>query len=151
MILNVWPDRAGSTILQPSNSGGYERRRVPIITIDSLYANSEELPQLAKLDIQGFELQAMAGATRLLGQTECFILETSLFAPIDGMPLFAEVVRFMDEQGYKMYDIVGHLRRPLDNALAQLDVAFVRKDGLLNRDQRFGTRTDESAAATLRC
>ena len=121
----------------PKSCAPFEKRRVPIITIDSLYQDGDELPQLAKLDIQGYELQALAGATKLFGRTECFILEVSLFEAIEGIPQFAEVVEFMNKRGYKVYDIAGHLRRPLDNALAQIDMAFVRKTGILNSDQRF--------------
>ena len=138
MELTVWPGFAGSSVLLTSNNNkSYERRQIPIITIDSLFEEAVELPQLAKLDIQGFELSALAGSTKLLGQTECFIVEVSLFKAIPEAPVFHDIVSFFHSHQYKVYDIPGHLRRPLDNALGQVDLAFVREGGSLDRDQRW--------------
>jgi hypothetical protein len=45
----------------------------------------------------------------------------------------------MREAGFSAYDIYdGHLR-PLDRALAQVDMAFVRTDGPLRADHRYAT------------
>ncbi len=37
----------------------------------------------------------------------------------------------MFERGYVIYDIPGYLRRPLDGALAQLDICFVKSNSFL--------------------
>ena len=140
LVLTVWPELAGSTLLPVDGDDTREKRTVPIITIDSLFPEGAEIPQLAKLDIQGFELEALSAANRLFGQTECFIVEVSLFSALPGMPVLADVVKFFDERGYKVYDIPGYLRRPLDNALGQVDLAFVLNDGILGRDQRWNAR-----------
>lgn len=140
MTLTVWPDLVGSSLLTPSDGMPREQRQVPIVTIDSLFHNGEELPQLAKLDVQGFELEALAGASCLFGHTECFVVETSLFASMPDMPVLADVVDFFDKRGYRAYDIAGFLRRPLDGALGQLDVVFVRKQGTLGADTRWDDR-----------
>jgi hypothetical protein len=48
-----------------------------------------------------------------------------------GIPEFADVVRFCDDAGFVVYDVLeGHVRA-LDGALAQIDLAFVRKDSRL--------------------
>ena len=48
-----------------------------------------------------------------------------------GIPQFADIVRFCDEAGFAVYDVLeGHMRA-LDGALAQIDLAFVRKDSPL--------------------
>ena len=44
----------------------------------------------------------------------------------------------MDEQGFVIYDFLDGLFRPLDGALGQIDVAFVRKDSLLKKDNQWG-------------
>ena len=50
-----------------------------------------------------------------------------------GIPQFADIVRFCDEAGFVVYDLLeGHMR-DLDGALAQIDLAFVRKDSELRR------------------
>lgn len=137
LILTVWPGMSGSSLLAPTDGVARQQRRVPVITIDSLFPGGNDIPQLAKLDIQGFELEALAGATTLFGRTECFIVEVNLFEYMPGMPLFADVVSFFNDRQYKVYDIAGYLRRPLDRALGQADVAFVLKGGALDRDQRW--------------
>jgi FkbM family methyltransferase len=138
MELAVWPDNAQSSLVfQPDGNRAFEHRRIPIITIDSLFDEQRELPQLAKLDIQGFELEALAGATKLFGHTECFIVEVNLFKRVSSVPLFSDVVSFFDQRGYKVYDIPGELRRPLDNSLWQVDLAFVRKGGVFDTCQNW--------------
>jgi Methyltransferase FkbM domain len=117
-----------------------KQRRVPIVTLDGLIdAGKMPVPEFAKFDVQGFELEALQGATKLLSQTEVFILEVSLFRFWqNGMqPIFHEVVNFMTDHGYLVYDFPGFLRRPYDGALAQVDVCFVKQDSALNQSQRW--------------
>jgi FkbM family methyltransferase len=139
MTLNVCPGNLPVSSLMSVDNGDrqYDRRKIPVVAIDSLYGSEDELPELAKLDIQGFELEALAGAKRLLGRTQCFILEVGLFAHPPARPLFAEVVAYMDKHGYKVVDIPGYLRRPLDGALGEVDLAFALKGGLLDRQQQW--------------
>lgn len=135
LTLTIWDDLVGSSFL-PSESEEWKQagkqRSVPIITIDSLIENGAiVMPQLVKLDIQGFELQALLGGTKLFGNTEIFILEVSLFKFMEGMPIFHEVISFMADRGYIVYDFPGFLRRPYDGALGQVDVGFAKQDMFL--------------------
>lgn len=104
-------------------------RKVIVTTLDAL-AERHGVPGLVKIDVQGFELEVLAGAKRLLGRTEVFILEV-LFVPHQGLTQFDEVIRFMADRGYVVYDFAGFARRPLDGALGQADVCFVRESGPL--------------------
>jgi FkbM family methyltransferase len=135
LIQTIWDDFEGSSFLPKVNeemlrSG--RQREVEIITIDSLLeSRGGQAPELVKLDIQGFELEALKGANSLFGTTELFILEVSLFCFIEGTPLLREVVTFMGDRGYEIYDIPGYLRRPFDGALGQVDLAFAKNGGIL--------------------
>ncbi len=137
LVLTIWDDYAGSSFLPNEDEKLKEKgkqRAVEITTMDDIVKeNSLEIPQLVKLDIQGFELEALRGASSFFGKTEVFILEVSLFGFGSGqkMPEFAEVIRFMEERGYVPYDFPGFLRRPYDGALGQCDVCFVQDKGFL--------------------
>ena len=135
-VMTTWSgDLAGANCLVKENEylkSINKQRIIPIITIDSLIEKGEiEIPELVKLDIQGFELEALKGATKLFGTTEVFILETSLFEFTSGNPILSEVVIFMSEKGYEIYDFPGFLRRPFDGALGQIDVCFAKRKGIL--------------------
>jgi FkbM family methyltransferase len=110
------------------------QRLVPVVTLDEVCAGEQHLPELVKLDVQGFELEALRGAGRLFGHTECFILEVSLFRSTPTTPDLHAVVEFMHGRGYQVYDVCGFMRRPLDGALGQIDLAFARTAGPLCRE-----------------
>ncbi len=136
----IWDDTEGSSFLPQENTPitqNKTRRTVKIVTIDSLYPEGAKLPELVKLDIQGFELEALKGAQRLFGQTELFIVEVSLHEFMPNQPSVAEVVAFMAERGYDAYDFPGFIRRPSDGALGQTDIAFARRDGFLRRSREW--------------
>jgi hypothetical protein len=113
-------------------------RRVPMITLDEECATrSLQGPYLVKVDTQGFELEVLRGASAVLEQTEVLILEVSFFRLFTSNPIFSEVVAFMADRGFEFYDLLGSSTRPLDGALAQADVVFARRDGMLRRQERF--------------
>lgn len=134
LTLTVWDDLSGSSFTPKPDKELKEagkQREVEVITIDDLIdAQVLRAPELIKLDIQGFELEALKGAKKTFGHTEVYILEVSLF-PFGGMPMFSDVINFMLERGYVAYDFPGFLRRPYDGALGQCDICFVKKDGFL--------------------
>jgi hypothetical protein len=51
--------------------------------------------------------------------------------------LHETLVGWLGERGFVAYDICGMTRRPLDNALWQADMIFVRKDDPLRRDKGY--------------
>jgi FkbM family methyltransferase len=142
ILTTVADDYCGASFLrEPSEemARSLRQRRVPIVTIDSLLEEAAiTMPDLVKLDVQGFELEALRGGQRLFGPVEAFILEVSLFRFMPGLPLFHEVVAFMAERDYYAYDFGGSLRRPYDRALGQTDLCFARKTGIFRATDRWG-------------
>lgn len=142
MIQTIWKDLNGSSFVpkpgdvQPEYR---EQRASPIVTIDGLLSERPHFaPDMVKMDIQGFELEALKGAHTIFGKTELFILETSLFRFLgENQPITHDVIAFMHERGYELYDITEFLRRPIDGALGQVDLAFAHKEGFLRRIKKW--------------
>ena len=141
LIFTIRDNLAGSSFFPDDNEKLLKNRRqrkIEVIKIDDLIdSNKMKIPELIKLDIQGYELEALKGAIKTFGHTEVYILEVSLFSFGLGMPIISDVMNFMLNHGYVIYDFPGFLKRPLDGALAQCDICFVKKDGFLRESNNW--------------
>jgi FkbM family methyltransferase len=113
----------GSTLLALAPAGN-QQYQVAVTTLNQLAAQFG-MPDFVKLDVEGFELEALKGADTLFGRTELFVIEIALYR-FSGRPMMHEVVPFMAERGYFVYDVAGFIRRPFDGAVALMDLCFVR-------------------------
>ncbi len=131
----IWDDLAGSTFVpkaDPAKIDAGRQRRTHVTTLDAVVAVRPDFaPDLVKIDVQGFEVEVLRGAESLFGRTEIFIVETSLFVASKRRPKCRDVINFLADRGYEIYDIPGWLRRPADGALGQVDLAFARDAGPL--------------------
>ena len=107
-------------------------------TLDGIIEKSAMgLPDFLKLDVQGHEIEVLkGGATALKNATFC-LLEVTMISLGDKSPLIAEVIRFMGENNYQVYDILQFMRRPFDKALYQADVLFIKKDSPYVSEKRW--------------
>jgi len=140
--LNVRPDKVASSLLREVEGSAVESspRTVPVITIDeACLERNLRGPFLIKVDVQGAELQVLAGAKRTLLETEAVILEVSLFGFWAGGPQFYDVIERMKQFGFVAYDICGFLYRPFDNALCQVDMIFARDNGVFRQSHVYAT------------
>ena len=142
-VLTTWgDDLAGASCLVEPNSvlqSMNKQREISIVTIDSLIEeHGMPIPEIVKMDVQGFEIEALKGSNRLIGATELFILESSLFKFSKPVPLLSELIAFMTDKGYEIYDFAGYLRRPNDGALGQIDICFALRNGFLRSSNDWG-------------
>jgi FkbM family methyltransferase len=148
-MLNVHTDQLDSSSLLAEVEGTSVdgiKRQVQIVTIDDLCLERGLVgPYLLKADVQGAELKVLAGASRTLHETEVVVLEVTLLGTMFGGPQLFDAVAYMKERGFVVYDIWGFLYRPLDGALAQVDIAFVREDGCFRQSHAFATTEQRSA------
>jgi FkbM family methyltransferase len=136
---NVHHDISGSSLFAQVEGKALdgEIRLTPIRRLDSLLPEALEHPVLLKLDTQGAEIEALKGLGTRIGEIDLLIVETTMMPMRLGIPQFADVVRFCDDAGFAVYDVLeGHMRA-LDGALAQIDLAFVRKDSALRSQPAF--------------
>jgi len=142
ITFHVHKDLVGSSLFREAEGSGVDgvERTVPTATLDQLcQAHQVHGPYLLKLDVQGAELSALQGARVVLQQTEYVILETSLFKFFLDGPQLHDVVAFMGAQGFVPYDVLGLKYRPLDGALAQADIAFVKESGPFRTQHVYAT------------
>lgn len=120
-----------SSVLEEYKANAFRKETRVIETLDDIVSAQEHgsaSPDLIKLDVQGYELEVLKGAANILGNVQFILCEVSLLEINKGCPLIADVIRFMDEKGFVTYDICSFIRRPLDKALWQTDVLFIRKN-----------------------
>lgn len=151
-ILHFHTDNLDSSSLMREIEGELvdgEAHEVRMVTLDELdLARRLPKPYLVKVDVQGSELQVLDGASKVLADTELVILETTLFAVFIGGPQLYDVLCYMKDRGFVAYDVFGPFYRPLDMALGQIDIAFVRENGFFR--QSHCAATPEQRAALLR-
>jgi FkbM family methyltransferase len=122
-----------------SEADGYEIT-VPMIKVDDiLQEKGLKGPYLLKIDAQGAELDVLEGAHRAMAEAEVISLEVSMFEFMKAAPQFSEVIFYMKNHGFVAYDIIIGWNRPLDNALGQVDVIFVKEKGLFRKDHSYST------------
>ena len=104
----------------------------PMTTLDEVMRKKGwQKVDLIKLDVQGYELEILKAGVQTLSQAETVLMEVSLIEINKGAPLLHEVVQFMSENGFRAYDICSLIRRPLDHALWQVDMLFIKDDSPL--------------------
>ncbi len=141
-LIHVHPDLSGSSLLREiegEHANGVSRE-VPAIAIDEISRRRNlQGPFVVKVDVQGAELMVLEGAGQTLSETELVILEISLFGTLIGGPQLHEAVAYMKERGFVVHDIFGGLFRPRDGALAQVDMSFVKENGLFRKSHAYAT------------
>jgi FkbM family methyltransferase len=117
---------------------GDRQREIPITTIDKVISSGQAPPpDLMKFDIQGYERKALQGAASALSTCEIVILESQLHRFSPEMWLAQEAIAWMIQRGYRLYDIADIRRRPLDGALGEADLVFVKDHSALFQDCRW--------------
>jgi FkbM family methyltransferase len=104
----------------------FEPVTVRLDTLDRL--NTYEPPFVLKLDVEGTETSVLRGARKTLEKTEFLISEISVVTRQSGEPEFAEVIAFLDECGFQLFDIPSISQATPGGQLVYLDAAFVRKN-----------------------
>ena len=142
LVLYVHDDFAGSSLYRESDGATSDgnQRKVRGLPLDLVCKKrSLQGPYIIKIDTQGSEVDVLLGAKKILKETELIILEASLFQFHMGGPQFFDVVLFMKKCGFVVYDIFGRSYRPIDGALSQIDLVFVKESGRFRKSHRFAS------------
>lgn len=127
-----------SSALPESAKDDQEFVEIPMFTLDEILTEKSFTDaDFLKLDVQGFELEVLKGASNILNKVEVVLMEVSLIEINKGAPLIKDVINFMDEYAFVCYDICSMIRRPLDKALWQTDLIFVKKNSKLIASKKY--------------
>lgn len=147
--VTLFQNRTGTSVLKELTTYQTKQVEVPMFTIDELLAGEGLVgPLLLKLDVQGFELEVLRGAGRVLAESELVVLEVSTLPFNEGAPLFAEVISFMADRGFDVFDFCGQARRDSDSALFQIDVLFAKGNSRLRHQKQFFYKEAEGSPVT---
>jgi FkbM family methyltransferase len=111
------------TKLTATGRNGMERR-IRVQPLDEAVRSLQlESPILLKIDVEGFELNVLRGAQDTLRKIDMLVLETSVAQRFEGAARFADVVGFLEAQGFELCDIV-HIARDRRVGVRHADLVF---------------------------
>ncbi len=142
---------SGSSLLLNPKIGA--ERTVPVVTLDEV-AEGHDLsgPYLVKLDVQGYELDVLAGAEAVLGQTAALIAEVSLWADRKGKGLaeLSSLIAWLRAREFVLFDIAQVVRRDADDAITEMDLVFVPASSPLRENISYKLPGEAETAAAVR-
>jgi FkbM family methyltransferase len=117
-----------STFAPTPVDAGAPRMAVHVTTLNEIVsASSASVPEMVKVDAEGFDLKVLAGASDLLGKTEIFFVEVTICC--SGYEnTISRVIETMGEAGYKVVDITDINRSPKYGVLWLCELAFLRNE-----------------------
>jgi FkbM family methyltransferase len=118
---------ASSAFPEAGANSVFQRRTVLMRRLDeALRADQLGRSCLLKIDVEGYELSVLEGATSLLHAVDVIVLEVRFIRYYQELPILHEVIAWMSERGYFAHDILDGSYRPLDGALDLVDIVFVK-------------------------
>jgi|CXWL01.1.fsa_nt_gi FkbM family methyltransferase len=122
---------AGSSVFPENSNVPVRAVQMPMTTLDSLILQFNiGSPDFIKLDVQGYELEVLRGAEKTMSNAAFVLLEVSTWPYNLGGPLMDEVIEWMSEKGFIVYDVCGIHRRN-DGTLLQIDMLFIPKNSFI--------------------
>jgi FkbM family methyltransferase len=122
--------------LDGSTVGGSDGtvREVPLHSIDAIVDMKKCTgPFMLKFDTHGFEVPILNGANKTLQHTKYIVMEVYNYRHIEGTLLFYEMCALLDGMGFRCFNVVDLMQRPLDRSLWQMDFFFARKEDVVFR------------------
>ena len=133
-----YEQESASSVLPESAKSGQFSTALTMRTLDEAIADTAfAAPDFVKVDVQGYELEVLKGGRKALRSAEAALLEVNLLEIYEGAPLLHEALCFMASEGFRAYDVCTLYRRPLDHALWQMDIIFVRSNSPLVASKRY--------------
>tara|TARA_R110000787_G_scaffold136193_2_gene248663 strand:- start:730 stop:1500 length:771 start_codon:yes stop_codon:yes gene_type:complete len=117
---------------EEAKTKGFKQVELPIVTLNEFLSEKDlPHPDIIKIDAEGLDLDVLEGASNYFGKTEIFLVEAAIVNPnINNTVL--NVINYMDNHGYKLFDITD-LNRPFSpKVLWLVELVFVKKEGVID-------------------
>lgn len=114
----------------PQSAEGQSREpiKVKLNTLDNLTRDLGLQEKIfLKIDVQGFEMEALAGAAELLKRTYVVLIEMSFVKLYENLPLFHDVYSKMYEHGFRFHGSLAQMLHPVTGEVVQVDAIFVKE------------------------
>jgi FkbM family methyltransferase len=134
-VLHITQNAAASSLLKPLASSGapipdtqsVAQDKVQVLPLDSLVrTRSLPLPDLVKIDVQGFEGHVLAGGRTTISHAQRVVVEVSLHALYEGQSLMPEVLDSLVDMGFELDDL-NETFRQWPGRLWQVDLWLRRR------------------------
>jgi FkbM family methyltransferase len=102
---------------------------VQVKTLDGVLGDKKlEKNILVKIDVQGFEMEAIEGAKGVLADAKIAILEMSFLNIYENQPLFHDVYEKMYNLGFRFRGSLAQMLHPITEEIVQTDAIFVKEN-----------------------
>lgn len=107
-------------------------QRVPLHRLDGIRHDvlTPVRRTLLKIDTQGYEMAVLQGAASLLPNVRGVQLELSVVPLYEGQTLYREIIEWLSERGFELWNIVPGFLDESSGRLLQFDGIFFRADGV---------------------
>ena len=120
------------TPVQAKNRG-FAQEESSVVSLDDFFANSDwPAPDLLKIDAEGWDLEVLTGATSIAKACEVILIEAGVMNKSFGNTVLA-ALEFMKSLDFTLFDITDLNRTLTFGALWNVEVAFVKSGGNLDR------------------
>lgn len=113
--------------------------RCKMMKLDTYISDNKVIsPDFLQIDTLSFEYQILKGIESNLKNVEVILLQVNFIEVFHEVRLADTVIEYLSKFGFVIYDICDIHRRPLDNALWQIDFLFVKRESYLRSNKRWG-------------
>lgn len=128
MLLNLGETSAQNSLLCEYGKNIKDKITVPIKKLDDVYFGTNPDITLLKVDVQGYELEVLKGATCLLSQINFILIELSLANLFEHGAEIDIVWQFLRNNSFVYHSIIDQYKDPISQTIVQIDVLFERAE-----------------------
>lgn len=126
IVSSSFLDVAAVCIAQDPTTRSNQDEEVQVETLARLANRLPDARTWLKLDVQGYELEVLAGAGSYLNRVIAVECEMSTVALYEDQPLIEDVIRFLRRQGFALTALKPGVMQPGTSNILQLDGIFER-------------------------